>query len=138
MVELFDSLSDRTSFTHFSAVLITFCSRPEAAIKVISGSFVGRMILDTRSKFRGSSLNRSRKSPPESLEVIFSSFFRYNFRPDVGNDVISGEAVNNVGLDASVKFGCSRSNGFRDIRRSEQHICVLKRVVWPPPSSLNC
>ena len=37
-------------------------------------------------------------------------------RPEVDNDIISGTAVDNVGLDAPVKFGDSTSNGFRYIR----------------------
>ena len=35
---------------------------------------------------------------------------------EVDNDVISGVAVDNVGVDVCGKFGDSRSNGFRDIR----------------------
>ena len=31
------------------------------------------------------------------------------------NDVISGVAVDNVGMDVPIKFGDSRSNGFQDI-----------------------
>ena len=37
-------------------------------------------------------------------------------RPEVDTDVISGVAVDNVGVDVLIKFGVSRSNGFRDIR----------------------
>ena len=37
-------------------------------------------------------------------------------RPQVDNDVMSGVAVDNVGADVPIKFGGSRSNGFRDIR----------------------
>ena len=37
-------------------------------------------------------------------------------RPEVGNNVISGMAIENVGVEVPVKFGVSRSNGFRDIR----------------------
>ena len=45
--------------------------------------------------------------------------FPYNFRPEVDNDVISSVAVENVGMDVLVKFGDSRSNGFRAIRRAD-------------------
>ena len=36
-------------------------------------------------------------------------------RPEVDNDVISGVAVDNVGMDVLIKLGNSRSNGLRDI-----------------------
>ena len=42
---------------------ITFCSRPEAADDVISGTFVGLIVLDKREKIRGPSLNRFRENP---------------------------------------------------------------------------
>ena len=41
-------------------------------------------------------------------------------RPEVDNDVISGVAVDNVGMDVPIKFCDSRSNGFLDIRGVEQ------------------
>ena len=37
-------------------------------------------------------------------------------RPEIDTDVISGVAVDNVGVDGPIKFGDSRSNRFRDIR----------------------
>ena len=37
-------------------------------------------------------------------------------RPEIDNDVISSLAVDNDGIDVPIKFGDSRSNGFRDIR----------------------
>ena len=37
----------------------------------------------------------------------------------IENDVISGVAVDNVGMDIHVKFGDSRSNGFRDNRGTD-------------------
>ena len=49
-------------------------------------------------------------------EAVFSSFFPYKFRPEVDNDVISGMAVDYVGMDISVKFGDGTSNSSRDIR----------------------
>ena len=47
------------------------------------------------------------------------SGFPYNFRPEVDNDVISGSTVEHHGIDVCVKFGDSRSNGFRDIRGTD-------------------
>ena len=46
-------------------------------------------------------------------------FFPYNFRPEADSDVISGMAVDNVGMDVPIKFGDSSSNGFRDIRGAD-------------------
>ena len=51
--------------------------------------------------------------------MVFSKVFRYNFRPEVDSDVISGATVDNVGVDLSVKFGDSRSNGSRYIRGAD-------------------
>ena len=39
-------------------------------------------------------------------------------RPEI-DDVISGVAVDNVGVDVRIKFGRSRSNRFRDIRGAD-------------------
>ena len=40
-------------------------------------------------------------------------------RSEKGNDVISGVAIDNVGVDVSIKFGDSKSNRFRDIRGAD-------------------
>ena len=40
-------------------------------------------------------------------------------RPEVDNDVISGVAIYNVGMDVPMNFRDSRSNGFRDIRGAD-------------------
>ena len=40
-------------------------------------------------------------------------------RPEIDNDVISGVAVDNVGMDVPIKFGDSGSNRFRDIRGAD-------------------
>ena len=105
MVELFDSLSARTRFAHFGAVFTTFCSQPEAASDVISGMFVGLIVLDKLLKFHGHSLSHSREIPPEAVGGgIFDSFFHYTFWPEVDNGVISGVAVDNVGVNVHVKF----------------------------------
>ena len=42
----------------------TFYSRPEAAVDVISGRFVGLIVLDKYDKLRGPRLNRFREIPP--------------------------------------------------------------------------
>ena len=53
---------------------------------------------------------------PKPSEAVFSTVFRYNFQPEVDNDVVSGMAIDYVGIDVRVKFGDSRSNdGSRDI-----------------------
>ena len=44
-------------------------------------------------------------------------FFAICCRPEIDNDVISGQAVDIVGVDVPVKFGDSRSNRSRDIRQ---------------------
>ena len=56
------------------------------------------------------SLNRSREIPPEASEAVFSTVSPppYNFLPEVDNDAISGVAIDNVGMDVSVKFSDSR------------------------------
>ena len=71
------------------------------------------IILDKNVKFCDPSLNHSQETPPEAVGGgIFDSFFRYNFRLQVDNDVIYGAAVDNIGVDVHVKFGDSRSNSF--------------------------
>ena len=77
--------------------------RPEAIGDVISGNFVGPVVLGKPVKFHDHSLNDSREMPPEAvLGGIFDSFVPYNFRPEADNDVISGVAVENVGMDVCV------------------------------------
>ena len=54
-------------------------------------------VLDKCVKFCGPSLNCSREIPPEAIGGgIYDSFFRYNFRLEADNDVISDVAVDNV------------------------------------------
>ena len=45
------------------------------------------------------------KFQPEPSEAAFSTVFPYNCRPEVDNAVISGTAIDNVGMDVRVKFG---------------------------------
>ena len=74
MVELFDS-SGQIHFAHFCAAFNNILQRPEAASDVISGRYVGPIVLDKCVKFRGPSLNCSREIPPEPVEGgIFDSF----------------------------------------------------------------
>ena len=48
------------------------------------------------------------KFHPKQLEAAFSTFFCYNFRPEVVSDVVSSLGVEQVGMDVCVKFGDSR------------------------------
>ena len=77
---------------------------------------MGPFVLDKRVKLDDPSFNRSREIPPEAVGGSIFYCFPYNFQTEVDNDVISGTAVDNVGVDVAIKFGDSRSNGFRDIR----------------------
>ena len=43
-------------------------------------------------------------------------FFAICCRPEIDNDVISGQTVDIIGVDVPIKFGDSRSNHSRDIR----------------------
>ena len=93
--------------------LITFCSRLEAASDVISGKFAGLTVPYKSAKFRSSCLKCSREIPSEAIGGDIFEHFRYNFRSAVDNNVISGVAADNVGMDVPVQFGDSRSNGLR-------------------------
>ena len=64
------------------------------------------------------SLNRSRDITPEAVigRSLYSNVFRYNFRSEVDDDVVSDVAVDNAGMDVYVTFGDSRSYSLRDIR----------------------
>ena len=77
---------------------------------------MGPLVLDKLAKFHDPSMNCSPEIPSKLSEVAFSTVFPYKFRPEVDNDVISGTAVDNVGMDVPIKYRDSRSNGFRDIR----------------------
>ena len=58
-------------------------------------------------------------SPEAVRGGIFDCLFPYNFRPEADNDIISGKAVDNAGMDVPTKFDDSRSNGFQDIRGAD-------------------
>ena len=85
------------------------------------------LVLDKRVKFDDHSLNCSREIPPEAVDGAFFIVSPYNFRTEVCSDVISSVNVDNVGMDVPIKFGHSRSNGFRDIR--EAHFASDERTL---------
>ena len=61
------------------------------------------IVLDKRVQFCDPSLNRSREIPAEAGGGgMFDSFFRCNFQPEVGNDVMSDVAVDYVIIDVHV------------------------------------
>ena len=43
--------------------------------------------------------------PSKAAVRHFRLFSPYNFRPDVDNDVMSGMAIDNIGMNVCVKFG---------------------------------
>ena len=63
----------------------------------------------------------SRNSPTKPQEAIFYTVFRYNFQPEIDNDVISGVdvAVDYIDMDVHIRVGDSRSNGSQDIRGAD-------------------
>ena len=65
----------QTRFTHFVQCLIAFCSQPETASDVISGTFVGLIVHDKLVKFCNPRLNRPRKILVEA--VGFGIFDRF-------------------------------------------------------------
>ena len=71
--------------------------RLEADGDVISGRFVGPVVLQKHVKLHDPSLTNSRELPPEAVGGGISTAFPFNFRLEVGNDVISGMAVENGG-----------------------------------------
>ena len=80
--ELLDYLAGRTRFMQH---LIAFCIRPETSSDVISGRFVGSLVLDMSIKLRDSCLNLSREIVPNPSEMgEFSLLFAIdNFQPEV-------------------------------------------------------
>ena len=93
------------------------------------------IVLDKHVKFRDPCLNRSREIPPEAVaDGILRQFFHNNFRLEVVTDVLSGVAVDHVGVDILVKIGDSRSNGSRYIRKtafvSNKHITQGGNALW--------
>ena len=86
-----------------------FCSRPEIASGVRSGTLVRPTVPDKPVKFRDPRLNRS-------SEAAMSTVFHDNFWLEVVSDVMSGVDVEQVDVDVYIKFGDSRLNGSWDTR----------------------
>ena len=78
--------------------------------------FANLVVLDKFVKFRYPCLSRSREVSPEAVGGGIFDIFRYKFRPEVVNDVISDVAIDYVSRDVQVKLGDSRSNYSRVIR----------------------
>ena len=102
VVELFDSLS---GWTHFVQYLLAFFNWPEGVCDVISGK-VGeadcpRQVLVILA---WTVLEKVHLEPSEAVFLL---------RPEVDNDVMSGVAIDYVGMDIHVKFSVSRSSGSR-------------------------
>ena len=89
---------------------MAFCSRPEGAGDAISDRRVGLIVLDKHVQFHDPSLNRSREipHPPKPSKAVFSTVFPYNFWLEADNNVMSGTAVEYVGMDVNIKFCDSR------------------------------
>ena len=97
--------------------LITFSSLPEVTNEVISRRFVRPIVLDKVLKFVIFTRTVLGKFHQKLSEAVISTvLFRYNFRPEVDNYVVSGVAVDYDDVDVRLQFGDSRSNGSRDIR----------------------
>ena len=83
------------------------------------GVFVGSIVLIRLVKFRDTRLNNSGEIQPKAIGC--SIFFRFsnfdNCRSKIAGDLISGEALGYVSLDVRAKFGDSRLNSGRIIRR---------------------
>ena len=76
---------------------------------------MGPIFLDKRVKCRAPSLNCSREIPPEATGGGIFESFCYNLRPELDNNVISGVAIDNIGVNVHANAGDSRSNGHRYI-----------------------
>ena len=93
--------------------LVAFCNRLERASDVISGKFVRQIAAEKCVKFSHPRLNDSGEILPETIGIgNFDSFFRYKFRSEVDNDVISVAAGDYIDPDVRIKFGGSRLNSF--------------------------
>ena len=82
---------------------------------------MGQIVLENCVKLGHPRSNHSREIPRlKQSEAVFSTdFFRYNFLPEVCNNVISGVAIDHVGVDVHVIFGDSYSNNSRGIRGAD-------------------
>ena len=92
----------------FMQYSITFCSRPEAAIDIVSSAFMRHSVAHKIAKLGDPWLISSREMRPQSRHFI--RLFRDKCWPKLANDVTSGAAVDEVGIDVRVKCGDSTSN----------------------------
>ena len=93
--------------------LIACCSQPEANSDVISSRFVGPIFPDSHVKFgdpRGTSWwgrikRRATKIQPKAVgSGIFGRYPNFDqYRSEVAGDVISGVAIDYVGVDVLVR-----------------------------------
>ena len=81
---------------------IAFCSRQEAASDVIFDRFA-RLIDPDNAKNVLQKFNTNRRQHSRQFSLD-------NFRPEIASKVISGVAVDLVGMGASMKFGDSMLN----------------------------
>ena len=67
---------------------------------------MGPIVRDERVKFRDPRLTRSAEIQPKAVgSGIFGNFSNFdNCPPDVAGDVLSGAAMDYVGMDVSAKF----------------------------------
>ena len=105
----------------YAIYVIAICSRPEAVSDVMSSSCSRTIVFDKCVKFHDPCSNGSREIPLETVvrRWYFRQLFRYKFRPEIDNDVISGAPALCIGIDHHIKFGDSRSNGSRGIRGAD-------------------
>ena len=85
--------------------LVAFCNRPEGASDVISGRIAWPR--EVCKIWSSSPEPFSRNSARSRQKQYFGQCFRYYFRPEVCNDVISGAAIDYVGMDVLVNVGDS-------------------------------
>ena len=76
--------------------LVVFCNQLEEASDIVSGKFVRQIVFEKCVKFGSPRLNCSRDIYPKPSEAVFSTFFGYNFRPEVDRHIISSVAIDYV------------------------------------------
>ena len=90
--------------------LIAVYSRQEGSCSVISEAFRRLNIPDTLQNFVILAQTVLEKFDPKPSEAALSIYVRDDSRPNVASNVISGEAVEMVGMDVRVEIGYSGSN----------------------------
>ena len=73
--DFFNALPAAPVLRTFVQYLIAFFGRPEAAIDVICGAFVGQIVFDKDVKFRDPCLNRCREILPEAVRGCIDDSF---------------------------------------------------------------